>query len=521
MDDRFTLPNGQLAILMPFCAGVPLDQYVARHGGKLSPHRAFYVACHVARALNHAHTLGIVHRDVKPNNVFVEDDDNDVLRCRLLDFGVARRLNPNPGMPTHTVQGPCGTPDYMAPEQNTRPGQATAAADLFSLAVMIWQMVTGGLPWGVHSDPATLYVSKLYNPPDPPPGDALSAEWEQWLRAGLLPDPTVRPSLRQFMQALARALPGIGRLVPSGAEILQTIARSLWDESGPDDVTLRNKSNATLLPAWPERDPMRRMALSTPKASAPEVQQAREPSQPAMFNVRQAMVMPVAPDVAADAADAAAPCAPSTPPSSSAPSAPPIDLVPGAPPRPMATTISASNGAVLSTQATPRGWKLAFVGAAAVVFAGVATFAIATVGGQRGSAEPATTMQPALITRPATAPTTSESIAPRRTVPTTTAPTTTAPVPIAPVPTAPVPTAPQPAPAPAMVAPPTKPTSTTAPPARTAPRSRDAGAPRPSSTTSPVKTGSMADPDRNKAHAPDAGSGHKFDPNAVGGQEEE
>jgi serine/threonine-protein kinase len=151
IDTHMTLPGGQLAILMPFCEGVPLEQYVARQGGKLSQHRAFYIACHVARALHHAHTRGIVHRDLKPGNVFVEDDDNDWAKCKLLDFGVARRLKPNPGMPTQTYSGPCGTPDFMPPEQHGRAAEATSAADVFSFAVMLWWMVTGGFPWGARS----------------------------------------------------------------------------------------------------------------------------------------------------------------------------------------------------------------------------------------------------------------------------------------------------------------------------------------------------------------------------------
>jgi serine/threonine-protein kinase len=442
IDTHMTLPGGQLAIMMPFCEGVPLDEYVKRHGGRLAPHRAFYVACHVARALHHAHTHDIVHRDLKPSNVFVEEDDNDWAKCKLLDFGVARRLNPNPGMPTQTYSGPCGTPDFMPPEQHDRAAEATSAADVFSFAVMLWWMVTGGYPWGQQDDPGILYMRKVSTQPDPPLGNALPAEWERWLRAALQPDPTARPTLRQLMQGLAQALPAVGRFVLSGPEILQKLARVLAEENDPDDPTLRNSSSRTLQPPWPALD-LGAQAAAPPSAGA-AARAAAQGSQPATVSERAgAMAAPaaVASGPAQNMRDASAPAAAGAPsalaaalvdpmpasaaaPHAAAPASaraapgilgPPVApfvspaRAPMAPVSPMATTIGASSGAVVSAPSTPPKWKLAIVGAMAVVVAGGGTFAIATLGGHRSATESSITRQPPATPPP---PSTSAAIAP-------------------------------------------------------------------------------------------------------------
>jgi len=144
-------------LVMELVAGRSLAA-VVREDGPLAPSRAVELARQAGEALAYLHAHGIVHGDVKPDNVLLGEDG----RLRLLDFGVAhvetaRRL---------TVSGlsaSIGTPDYMAPEQ-LRGRAGDARADVFALGTMLYEMITGRLPYA-------------------------GSDWEERLRAKRLDDP--------------------------------------------------------------------------------------------------------------------------------------------------------------------------------------------------------------------------------------------------------------------------------------------------------------------------------------------
>ncbi len=104
------------------------------------------VVTHVASALGEVHAHGIVHRDVKPENIFLVPDDDDGFLAKLLDFGIAK-----PRLPSHDRltqrDGFVGTPAYMSPEQLTGEGEVDARADLWSLGVVAYECITGLLPF--------------------------------------------------------------------------------------------------------------------------------------------------------------------------------------------------------------------------------------------------------------------------------------------------------------------------------------------------------------------------------------
>jgi hypothetical protein len=147
-----------------------------------------------------------------------------------------------------------GTPGYMAVEQYEHADEVTAAADVYSLATMIWELVTGRRPWE-HTDQALLYFQQRTVIPDRPPIDVMPADWADVLLRALSVDPSARPSARELAVALASALPAVGR-VPSGAEILAALAPHFVRKAAPDDDTVRNASDVDRIGPllWPPRE---------------------------------------------------------------------------------------------------------------------------------------------------------------------------------------------------------------------------------------------------------------------------
>src|SRR5882757_6344853 len=125
---------------MAHVPGHTLKQLIAQEG-PLSPAGAERVLRDVAGALGAAHALGIVHRDVKPENIFIDGDG----RALLADFGVARSMSAETQQLTmHGVA--IGTPTYMAPEQIDG-AELDGRGDIYSLGLLTWEMLSGRRPW--------------------------------------------------------------------------------------------------------------------------------------------------------------------------------------------------------------------------------------------------------------------------------------------------------------------------------------------------------------------------------------
>ncbi len=124
-------------LVMEFVQGQDLGQMLSQ-GGALPWEKALDFTRQTALALEHAHQLDIVHRDIKPSNIMIQSDGI----VRVLDFGIARALN----SPQLTVSGFVGSPHYAAPEQAT--GRSVdIRADIYSLGVVLYRMLTGILPF--------------------------------------------------------------------------------------------------------------------------------------------------------------------------------------------------------------------------------------------------------------------------------------------------------------------------------------------------------------------------------------
>lgn len=140
--------DGSLYIVMELLSGRNLNQTVKK-GGPIEPERAIPILNQVCQALHEAHQLGIVHRDLKPENIFLCNQAGMVDYPKVLDFGLAKvtEQQMRPGSLILTQQGMVfGTPEFMSPEQ-ARGNTLDARSDIYSLAVILYEALTGRLPF--------------------------------------------------------------------------------------------------------------------------------------------------------------------------------------------------------------------------------------------------------------------------------------------------------------------------------------------------------------------------------------
>ena len=124
-----------------------------RKGGEIPEREALKIAAHTSRALQHAHASGIIHRDVKPDNLLVSSDGE----VKLCDLGLAKASAKKGSSTEHGT--PIGTPHYMSPEQARGRGDLDARTDIYSLGATLYHMVTGHVPYEGSS--ATVVIVKL------------------------------------------------------------------------------------------------------------------------------------------------------------------------------------------------------------------------------------------------------------------------------------------------------------------------------------------------------------------------
>ncbi len=130
-----------LYIAMEFIQGISLRQFIVQHS--LSLKRSLDIILQVAYALLHLHTHGVVHRDVKPENILITEDG----QVKVIDFGIAQ-LTLDQDKMLSGKGGFIGTPSYMSPEQKKDPLSASFVSDIFSLGIILYELVIGKLSFG-------------------------------------------------------------------------------------------------------------------------------------------------------------------------------------------------------------------------------------------------------------------------------------------------------------------------------------------------------------------------------------
>lgn len=280
-------PHGQWYIVMEYLDGVSLSRLIA--AGAMEPRTIVKLLGQACAALQAAHDKGIVHRDVKPDNLIVVGlgvpDADEVVK--LLDFGIAKLREGHGGLQTKT-KALMGTPQYMAPEQLKDSKNIGPTADVYALGVIAYEMTTGVRPWGDDENMVRIHEIQTSEPWRLDPRNApvalgvarppISERWAHVVMRALHPDPATRwPTPRAFAVALAHAAPGTA-WSPDGMDVLRACAEELTRI--PDEAETAGAPLPTFTP-WvtPASTPSWTTPASTPAiATAPARPAAMAPS---------------------------------------------------------------------------------------------------------------------------------------------------------------------------------------------------------------------------------------------------
>jgi len=253
-------------MLLEYVDGETLDTHMNRHPDRRIPlPAAARMTQELVSALEYTQSKGLVHRDLKPQNVMIRADDG---RVTLMDFGIGKWIDDSESRPLTTAGCRIGTPRFMAPEQVRQGGEVTRATDVYQLSTVLFEMVTGHAAYD-QSDMASVFAAlcdeNTGHPsrvrdflPDVPP------EMECLIEVGRDKDPERRWTIREFREKLDRILarelfaPEIRRAPESAEEI----------EKGLLEARVRKKECQ-----WEERSLEARLQEAALRARLGEVRQ--------------------------------------------------------------------------------------------------------------------------------------------------------------------------------------------------------------------------------------------------------
>ena len=217
MFDHGVTPDGDAYIVMEMLEGRDLAAHLAANG-PMSPGDVAALIAQVAKALGKAHQVGVIHRDIKPDNIFLCDGDGGELFVKLLDFGIAKRDQYLVAGSATTTGAVVGTPYYMSPEQIIGDKEIDARTDIWSLGVVAFEAMTGRRPFeGTTVGAITLAIhTGTRRITDHLPSAPLALD--TWFAKACARDPKERyQTPRELSQALIAA---VGNLAPSADRAL-------------------------------------------------------------------------------------------------------------------------------------------------------------------------------------------------------------------------------------------------------------------------------------------------------------
>ena len=216
--------DGQLHLVMELVKGKSLETVLAERGRPLGVKQALAIVSQVSDGLAYAHEMGVIHRDVKPSNVMIGNDG----RVKIMDFGIARVQ----GSVRLTRTGVAvGTPLYMSPEQ-CRGEEGDERSDIYSLAVVLYEMLKGAPPFNGKSD-YELIQAQIKTPPPPlvPGAPGVTPALEATIMIALAKRPDQRfASMKEFSDAL-----GATAMRPNATGVIRS-AINLVEEKGTPDL---------------------------------------------------------------------------------------------------------------------------------------------------------------------------------------------------------------------------------------------------------------------------------------------
>jgi serine/threonine protein kinase/tetratricopeptide (TPR) repeat protein len=202
--------EGITYIVMEYVEGQTLEAIVHEQY-PLPRERVMDLCLQILSALGEAHGLGILHRDLKPENIIVQQLRTHGEVLKVLDFGIAKLMEQNDARPGLTGRGMvCGTPEYMSPEQ-ARGLTLDARSDLYAVGIILYQLLTGSLPFQADS-PVDLLHMQIHQPPQPPhlvAGRAPDVLDDICLKAIAKERETRFSSAAEFRDALVGATPSV------------------------------------------------------------------------------------------------------------------------------------------------------------------------------------------------------------------------------------------------------------------------------------------------------------------------
>ena len=262
-----------------------------KRGPPLTVAEVCLVAAGMARALQQAHGQGVVHRDLKPGNVFLQVGDNLVLRVKLLDFGISKVLGIHDSEGEHRLTRSrvfLGTAAYAAPEQIRNPSAVTPAADIWSLGVVVYEMLYGRLPFP-GDNLADVLAGALHAALIVPARGDVPRALERLLRSALVKDPGTRvQTASAFLDALANVGPAPAWRVPRGVAALVGIVGTVAVAGA--FFAYQRKHVAAHMPAAVGPDPA--LDLMIPASPLAEADAGALPTPPGIANTNPKVVAP-------------------------------------------------------------------------------------------------------------------------------------------------------------------------------------------------------------------------------------
>jgi len=242
--DFGTMDDGALYIAMQMLEGESLRARLKN--GPLQPRIAAMIALHVCESLAEAHErpTPIIHRDIKPDNVFVRDTSQGQVHATVLDFGLARFAD-SQRMRLTSANQVIGTPAYMSPEQARGGQNMDARSDLYSVGVLLFEMLAGRPPFEASDPPSLLFKHVFEAPPR-------LAE----VAPGLIPVPALEDLVRRLLEKSADDRPRSAAVVRAQlSEIYEALPRlvpvATYVSSAPTLTTRRISGEAAVTAAAP------------------------------------------------------------------------------------------------------------------------------------------------------------------------------------------------------------------------------------------------------------------------------